>query len=169
LPTDGRKRETPPPRVVPRKTEPDVDRSAIALKVWGEGVDPRGTLVERYLAGRKLELGADVAGEVLRWHPGIGAMMALFRNIATDAPQAVSRTFLDPEGHKRDRKFLGPVAAAAIKLDSDEDVLGGLHIGEGVSRRRCRRCGNGGERPSGPNLPGKRLSPLFFFFAEHRT
>ena len=36
------------------------------------------------------------------------------------------------EARKIERKFLGPVAGAAIKLDADEDVLGGLHIGEGI-------------------------------------
>ena len=59
-------------------------------------------------------------------------MLALFRNIVTDEPQAISRTFLDHEARKRERKFLGPVGGAAIKLDADEDVLGGLHIGEGI-------------------------------------
>ena len=59
-------------------------------------------------------------------------MLALFRNIHTDEPQAVSRTFLDREGWKLARKFLGPVAGAAVKLDADDTVLSGLHIGEGV-------------------------------------
>ena len=134
LPADGWKHDKPRAALL-RKAEPpqpEDDRAQAALKVWREGVDPRGTLVERYLTGRSLELGDDVAGEVLRWHPGIGAMLALFRNIQTDKPQAISRTFLDREGHKIERKFLGPVGGAAIKLDPDENVLEGLHIGEGV-------------------------------------
>jgi hypothetical protein len=102
------------------------------LALWRQGVDPRSTLAERYLAGRKLDLGDDDAGEVLRWHPGIGAVLALFRNIATNEPQAVSRTYLDGKGCKIDRKFLGPVGGASIKLDADADVTNGLHIGEGV-------------------------------------
>jgi putative DNA primase/helicase len=52
-----------------------------ALTLWGQGGDPRGTLVERYLNSRALDLGDDLAGDVLRWHPRIGAMLALFRNI----------------------------------------------------------------------------------------
>ena len=59
-------------------------------------------------------------------------MLALFRNIVTNEPQAISRTFLDHEARKIERRFLGPVGGAAIKLDADEDVLGGLHIGEGI-------------------------------------
>jgi putative DNA primase/helicase len=103
-----------------------------ALALWDASVDPRGSLAETYLNSRALELGADIAGEVLRFHAGINAMIALFRNIATDEPQAVSRTFLDRYGRKRDRQFLGPVGRAAIKLDADDAVTGGLHIGEGI-------------------------------------
>jgi putative DNA primase/helicase len=110
----------------------DDDRIAAALKVWGEGVDPIGTPVETYLRSRRLELDASVAGEVLRWAPTIGAMLALFRSIEMDAPQAVSRTFLDAEGRKLERKFLGPTKGAAVKLDCDGEVTTGLHVGEGV-------------------------------------
>jgi putative DNA primase/helicase len=111
-----------------------------ALALWREGNDPRGTLVERYLFGRKLRLDDGLVGEVLRWHPRIGAMLALFRNILTGEPQAVSRTFLDADGRKIERKFLGPTGGAAIKLDSDENVLGGLHVGEGVETCMAARA-----------------------------
>jgi hypothetical protein len=103
-----------------------------ALKIWGASVDPRGTLAERYLNGRGLDLGDDLASEVIRWHAGLGAMVALFRNIETDEPQAVSRTYLDGNARKTERKFLGPVGGAAIKLDADDTVLAGLHVGEGI-------------------------------------
>ena len=108
------------------------DRSRAAIELWRASVEPHGTLVERYLSYRGLELGDEIAGSVLRWNPGIGAMVALFRNIQTNEPQAISRTFLDKDGNKLERKFLGPVRGAAVKLDADEDVLSGLHIGEGV-------------------------------------
>ena len=111
---------------------PDPDRVADALKVWAEGVDPRGTPVETYLRSRRLELDASIAGEALRYHPTLRAMMALFRNLVSNEPQAISRTFLDHRLQKRERKFMGPVGGAAIKLDADEDVLCGLHIGEGI-------------------------------------
>ena len=119
---------------------------ASALAVWRESADPRGTLAETYLRSRDLELGDDIAGEVLRWNPRLGAMIALFRNVLTDAPQAVSRTYLDREGRKLDRKFLGPVAGAAIKLDADDAVLDGLHIGEGVET--CLAARQLGLRPT---------------------
>jgi hypothetical protein len=60
-----------------RQERPDPnDRRADALALWREEVDPRGTLVEKYLASRRLErLGGDVAAHVLRWHPGAGVML----------------------------------------------------------------------------------------------
>jgi hypothetical protein len=119
---------------------------ARALSLWGEGVDPRGTLAEIYWRSRRLDLDADVAGRVLRWHERTGALIALFRNIETDEPQAVSRTFLDRERRKLGRKFLGPVGGAAIKLDADENVLGGLTIGEGVET--CQAARQLGLRPA---------------------
>jgi hypothetical protein len=136
---------------------------ADALSVWAASVDPGGTLVERYLASRKPDLGDHVAGNVLRWHEGLGAMVALFRNILTDAPQAVSRTFLDREGRKVERKFLGAVGSAAIKLDADESALFGLHIGEGVETCLAVRklglkpawaLGSAGAIAAFPLLPG---------------
>ena len=127
--TDRKSRPQPRPQAI-AKPDDNVERKAAALRLWSEGVDPVGTPVETYLRSRRLELDGD--GEVLRWHPGILAMVALFRNIATNEPQAISRTFLDREGRKVERKFLGPTKAAAVKLDADTEVLAGLHIGEGV-------------------------------------
>ena len=117
-----------------------------ALALWRASGDPRGTLAERYLASRKLDLDTDLAGNVLRWHPGIGAMLALFRDIRTDEPRAICRTFLDQDGRKIERKFLGPVGGCAIKLDADEEVTGGLHIGEGLET--CMAARQMGLRPT---------------------
>jgi len=136
---------TAPCRFAFAKPEHD-DRIDDALKVWAEGVDPAGTPVETYLRSRRLELDDAVSGHVLRYHPTLRAMLALFRNIITDEPQALSRTFLDHRWQKRDRKFMGPVGGAAIKLDADEDVLGGLHIGEGIET--CLAARMLGLRPS---------------------
>ena len=135
--------------------QPNLNASArVPRRLWREGIDPRGTLAERYLTGRGLELGDDLAGEVLRWHPRLRAMVALFRGIRTDRPQALSRTYLDDEGRKLGRKFLGPVGGAAIKLDADENVLGGLHIGEGVET--CLAARQLGLRPTWRSVPAAR-------------
>ena len=114
-----------------------------ALALWRASGDPRGTLAERYLASRKLDLDTDLAGNVLRWHPGIGAMLALFRDIRTDEPRAICRTFLDHEGRKIERKFLGPVGGCAIMLDGLDIVL---HVGEGVET--CMAARQLGLRPT---------------------
>jgi putative DNA primase/helicase len=108
------------------------DKTAAAMALWSASVDPRGTTAETYLNSRSLELDADVAGEVIRWHPGINALVALFRSVESNLPQAVSRTFLDGAGKKIGRKFLGLVAGAAIMLDGSEEVTHGLHVGEGI-------------------------------------
>jgi len=107
-------------------------------------------------------LGEDVAGQVLRWNNRIGAMVALFRNIQTDRPQAISRTFLDAGGRKLRRRFLGPVGGCAIKLDQ-ANVLGRLHIGEGIETcmtarqlglRPCWALGSAGAVARFPVLAG---------------
>jgi putative DNA primase/helicase len=107
--------------------------AADAMKLCRKSVDPRGTLVEKYLNDeRKLDLGPDLI-TVLRWHPGIQAMLAVFRNILTGQPQAISRTFLDQDAKKIGKaKFTGPVKGAAIMLDPFDTVLEGLHVGAGV-------------------------------------
>ena len=105
---DGQQPPAPTP-IRPAREEAEnksnATTTAQAMALWEQGVDPRGTLVERYLNDdRKLDLGADLAGDVLRWHrwhQGVGAMLALFRNILTGEPQAISRTFIDPNTLKR--------------------------------------------------------------------
>ena len=138
-PPDGRRR---PPKPPPEDDDRE-QKIAAAIALWRQCVDPRGTLAERYLAGRGLVLDSYIADEVLGWNPAIGAMVALFRNIETNKPQAISRTYLDAQGRRRvhvdprtgketKRWFLGPVGGAAVMLDPFDSVLGGLHVGEGV-------------------------------------
>jgi hypothetical protein len=92
-------------------------------------VEPRnrrpGTIAETCLAGRKLvlPLGASVirhAGDTERRGE---TMLALMRNVLTDAPVAVHRTYLTEDGIKIHRKFLGPTRGAAIKLMPASDTL----------------------------------------------
>jgi putative DNA primase/helicase len=120
------------------------ERIAYAHAIWDEAVDPRGTLAEAYLASRKLMLGADVAGSVLRFHPRcswrseavgatvyIPALIAAFRSIDDDAITAIHRIRLDQGERwpKAERRMLGCVRGAAVKLDP---VGATLHVGEGV-------------------------------------
>ena len=112
----------------------------IALRTWHESVDPTGTIVERYLREhRGLELSSDIAGSVIRFHAGLyftdmtylPGMVCLLRDIITNEPCGIHRTFLDREtGQKIDRRMLGIAKDAAIKLDASISTK--LTIGEGV-------------------------------------
>jgi putative DNA primase/helicase len=72
-------------------------------------------------------------------------MVAVFRDLRTNSPCGVHRTFLDGAGRKLDRKMLGRARDAAIKLDADENVTRGLHIGEGIET--CLAARLAGFRP----------------------
>lgn len=114
-------------------------RKAFAQKIWQQAVNPIGTIVEKYLSEeRGLSLSPEIAGRVVRWHgrlrygdQTLGGMVCLMRNIVTDEPTGIHRTFLDEAGKKVDRRMLGIAKGAAIKVDSQESVNGPLTIGEG--------------------------------------
>ena len=95
----------------PRKSSPkppqaqEVARKRRALSIWAESIEPRGSLVEKYLAGRGLELPDEVADEAIRFHSAcpfganrFPAMVCLVRNLRTNEPQAIHRTALSPDG-----------------------------------------------------------------------
>jgi Toprim domain len=119
------------------------DRSARAVALWNSAVEPSRTRVERYLKRRALSLPDNIAGRVARYHeacPWRGddgtieyrpAMLTAFRTIEGDRLVAVHRTLISDDGLKLDRRMLGPVAGAAIKIDDDTDVEQGLTICEG--------------------------------------
>jgi hypothetical protein len=128
------------------------DHSAFALGLWHEARDPRGTVVANYLRSRGLALPDDVAGHVVRFHPAlkyrgvvVGGMVALFRDIYTNAPCGLHRTFFDSQGRKINRRMLGRAKQAAIKVDHDENVTLGLTIGEGFET--CLAARLAGFRP----------------------
>jgi putative DNA primase/helicase len=126
-------------------TADDLDRIARARELWDAAGDPRGTLAERYLAGRCLELAEALAGHVLRFHPRcpwrdentgktdrIPVLFAAFRSIDDDKVTAVHRIRVDqPERWpKTDRKMLGIVRRAAVKLGPV--TAGTLAVAEGL-------------------------------------
>jgi hypothetical protein len=91
------------------------------------------------LASRKLTLPDHIVDEVVRFHPSltfernkVGAMVALFRDITTNNPCGIHRTFLDGDARKLGRKMLGRIRNGAIKLDDDASVTLGLTVGEGI-------------------------------------
>jgi hypothetical protein len=123
-----------PPDIILLATDDDDEekRIARALSYWKRSHDPRGTVVETYLASRCIVLPEGVAGEVIRFCAGPRMMVALLRDIHTNEPCGIHRTFLTAEGTKIEKKMLGRAKGAAIKLSPDEDVTHGLHIGEGI-------------------------------------
>lgn len=122
------------------ETQPVDNRQAYALRLWAEAVDPRGTIVETYLASRRLDLPDAVAMSTIRFHPAcsfgqgtrLPCMVAAMRSIETGAVVAIHRTALSEDGRKIDRKMLGPADGAAIMLGELDAERGALTIGEGI-------------------------------------
>jgi hypothetical protein len=129
------------------------DTTKAASDIWRDGVDPRGTVVERYLlAERGLSLPDELAGEVIHFNSAlffegrrVPGMVALLRDIHTDEACGIMRTFFDEQGRKIMRKALGRAGNAAVKLDADENVTEGLHVGEGFET--CLAAYLAGYRP----------------------
>jgi putative DNA primase/helicase len=114
--------------------------AARAACIWQESTDPHGTLAEKYLRGRALEL-PQGCSRFMRFHKScpfgqvrFPALVALIRSIETDAAQAIQRTALNCDGTaimrngKTLRMSLGPMAGGAVKIDDPAETL---CIGEG--------------------------------------
>lgn len=171
-PGDGRDRRIDPARVrafdrsaIAResekrpRTEDDIVRIERAVAIWNEAADPRDTVAAEYLRARCLDLGGDLAGSVLRFHPRtpwrnentgktdrIPCMIAAFRSIDDGTITAVHRIRLDqPERWpKTDRRMLGVVHRAAVMLDPPLGPK--LAIGEGIET--CMAARQLGVRPT---------------------
>jgi len=116
----------------PEQSDHDlVRRITSAAAIWKQTVEFRGTLAEDYFRSRGLVLGTDL-DDVIRFHTETTTLVALYRDIHTDEPCGIHRTFLDRRGRKLCRKMLGRAKGAAVKLDGDASVTFGLYIGEGV-------------------------------------
>jgi len=156
--------------VQPAKQDDPKQRGEAALRIWRQSVDPRGTMVETYLASRGLPLLDDLAGRVLRFHAALyldgcttPGMVALLRDVRTDEPCGVIRTFLDQDARKIERRMMGRAGSAAVKLDADENVTEGLHVSEGTETglsamvggyRPVWACGSAGGVAQFPVLSG---------------
>lgn len=139
------------------RSEDDHLRIKRAVAIWDAGSDPRGTLAETYLnVHRKLDLNADLAGGVLRFHPAcpwrnentgktdrVPALIAAFRSIDDGTITAIHRIALNSDGSKIDRRMLGVVHRAAVMLDP---IGHELSIGEGIET--CMAARQLGVRPT---------------------
>lgn len=124
-----------------------------AVRAWEEAGDPRGTPADNYLLSRGLRIPADLAGEVIRFHPSlfwpvdgqarrVPALVAPFRSFGTNAITGIQRIALDDSGAFVDRRMLGVVRGSAIKLLAAEATPGALAICEGLETGlSCRVLG----------------------------
>ena len=134
------------------RTDEDRERIARAVRLWDEGRDPRHTIIEDYLRSRSLDLLPELAGRALRFHPRcpwrnedtgqtvrIPAMLAAFRSIDDDQITGIHRIRLDQPQRwpKAERKMLGLVQRAAVKLDPISGTT--LCIGEGIETSMAAR------------------------------
>jgi len=137
----------PQPVPVPALVDTDdkerhAERVASANRLWNRARDAHGSLAERYINSRGLDLpdGADVLRYYARtpWRDDDGsvifvpAMIACMRAIDGDAIVAIQRTALRPDGTKIGRRYTGVAGGGAVKLDADGEVTMGLAIGEGT-------------------------------------
>ena len=123
----------------------DADQQArieIALKLWDAAVPLRSCPGNRgkpivttgwlyLIEGRGLHVGLldnDLA-HALRWHEGVGAVIALMTDPLTGEPCGIHRTFINPDGTKRDRKMLGKAGVVRVSPDKNLQQLG---LAEGV-------------------------------------
>jgi putative DNA primase/helicase len=121
------------------------DRTRQALTLWNDAQPCRGSPIESYLCltrgiGDWLDT-FPFLDKVFRYHPScpfgserLPCMLALVREITTNAPVAIHRTALTtgPRPERIDRKSLGPTTGGAIKISPDHEVHSGLLIGEGI-------------------------------------
>jgi hypothetical protein len=105
--------------------------TASALRTWRETVPILGTLGEVYLA---VVRGLDVARldvrHALRWHARAQAIIGLMTHAVTGEATGIHRTFLNPDGSKRERKMLG--RQGVIRLSPDAAVTNSVGLAEGI-------------------------------------
>jgi DNA polymerase len=162
--------ERPPVRL---RREDDARTLASALRLWEDAGPIAGTVAVRYLAdARRIDVDALPTGleEVLRFHPrcpfGVGTrhpcLIALFRDVRTNAPAGIHRIALTSEGGKIERKSLGRWAGVrAIKL---WPAGAQLVVGEGLETvlAAATRISYGGAplRPAWAMGPGGSMAKL---------
>lgn len=138
---DIRPRTSPPRNPDPDPSEGAKRNSQLALRIWDAARSIQGTLAEHYLVRvRNIDLDQILDLDyVLRFDPNCPfggdrspCLIALVRDIVSDAPKAIQRTALGSDGRKIDRRALGPTKGGAIKLWEHAEVTYGLVIGEGL-------------------------------------
>ena len=117
----------------------DKARTVAALRVWCQSVPALGTLVEKYLSTRAINLAPPVT---LKFHASLRhpagdrfpAIVALITNGANNRPIGVHRTYLTGDGTgkasvKPNKMMLGPCRGGSVRLGA---MTAPLLIGEGL-------------------------------------
>jgi hypothetical protein len=123
-------------------------RIEAARRIWNGTIELPGSVAWKYLEHRGISPPEYVSD--LRFHaacpvyrgainePRLPAMVALFRDIITNEPKGIHRTFLLPDGTGKDarygyaKKMLGVHKGCAVKLADDSEVTLGLGLSEGI-------------------------------------
>jgi hypothetical protein len=172
----GKSRATVRRPVAVELVEKRAETSPLWPVIWREAGPIADTLGERYLREDRKTRIVDLlpdAIRVVRFHPRlwhvetkrrVSGIVALFRDIRTDEPCGINRTFLSDEAKKLGKaKMLGRAKDAAIKLTPDEEVSQGLTVGEGLETCLAALalgfcpmwcCGSSSAIASFPVLPG---------------
>jgi hypothetical protein len=164
-----------------RFTADTAAKTDLALAIWRQAGNPFGTAVEQYLRSR----GLSIEGEAIRFHGALrfeggimAGMVALMRDVLTNEPTGVHRTFLDVQARKVGRKMLGRAQGACVKLSDDAEVTQGLGIAEGIETalsvmqagfRPMWACLSAGAIAAFPVLPGVGCLTIFADRDESRT
>jgi hypothetical protein len=130
----------------------DPQTAAAVRRIVAELLPVRGIVGDFYLKERRRIYTAAIADvlertDAIGWHPAVyfnqpdhplhGQRLGCIVGVMTDAVTAkptgaISRTYLDGDGRKIGKaKTLGS-PAGIVRLSRDEDVLGGLHLAEGL-------------------------------------
>jgi hypothetical protein len=128
----------------PASSAPGANKSRdFARGIWREGRSLYGTLAQRYLAMRGIDLPPHSVN-CLRFHPRVRhptgaelpALVALVRDPASNTPLGIHRTFLTNDGGKTtlkpDRALLGGGGLGVIKLVDDAEITQRLELAEGL-------------------------------------
>ena len=140
----ARKYDEPPRPQPARHNEPsDEEKKRSALALFKEARPIAGTLAERYLRG---DSAASISTccrtsttcctfiRVARSSRNSSSpcLLALFRDIVTDAPRAILRIAIADDLTKFGMLSLGSTTGAAMKISPDSEVMQGLCVAEGL-------------------------------------
>jgi hypothetical protein len=138
------------------------DHAASVRRILGALQPNLGTPCEAYLRGEDRKIDTDAISDILArtdaigWNPSVyfheaghplhgqrlGCIVAIMTDPVTAKPTgSISRTYIGPDGKKVGTAKNLDGARGIVRLSRDQDVLEGLHIGEGIETCLAAACG----------------------------